>query len=89
MHEEALLRDLLRKVEEVARAQGSPRVARVRVWVGALAHFSETGLKNRWSIATHGTLAEGSQLEVSMSLDPNDPRSTELVLVSVDIAGAL
>jgi hydrogenase nickel incorporation protein HypA/HybF len=86
MHEEALLRDVLRKVEEVARADPHARIVRARVWVGALSHFSESGLRNRWPTATRGTVAEGSEVEVRVSTDPHDPRAGELVLENVTLA---
>lgn len=85
MHEEALLRDLVHKLGEVSRGDAAERVTRVKVWVGALAHFSEAGLRNRWPSATRGTVAEGSELEVTVSSDPRDPRSQELVLESVTV----
>ena len=84
MHEEAILRDLVRKVEEVARTNGSVRVDRVRIWVGALAHLSEGQARNRWSTLTQGTVAEGSRLEIELSSDLADPQSTGVVLKSLD-----
>lgn len=84
MHEEALLRDLLRKVEEVARANGSGHVGRVRIWVGALAHLSEDQARGRWSLLTRGTVAEGSRLDVEVSSDLSDPRAAAVVLRSFD-----
>ncbi len=87
MHEEVLLRDLVQKVEEVTRAQGALRVTRVRLWVGALSHFSEGALRSRWPGAVQGTPAEASCLEVEVSEDPNDPRATGLLLVSLDVEG--
>jgi hydrogenase nickel incorporation protein HypA/HybF len=86
MHEEALLRDLLSKVEEVARANGGTPVTRIHLWVGALSHFSEAALRERWSLATRQTSLQGSRLEVEMSTDPNDPRANGVVLESVDVA---
>lgn len=84
MHEEALLRDLVRKVGEVAREHDARRVTRVRLWVGALAHLSEDQLKERWAWAVAGTPMEASALEVELSDDPSDPRATGIVLVSLD-----
>ncbi len=83
MHEEALLRDLVRKVEEVARAHRVERVERVRLWVGALSHLTEGTLRARWSMATIGSVAEGSGLEVESSLDVHDPRAQGVVLQSL------
>lgn len=85
MHEEAMVRDLVRKVEEVARSEGSPRVTRVHLWVGALSHLTAGGLRDRWPLATQRTAAEGSALDLTVSNDPNDPRSTEVILESVDL----
>ena len=84
MHEEAILRDLLRKVEEVARANGSGRVGCVRIWVGALAHLSEDPARSRWSSLTQGTVAHGSRLEMERSSDVAHPQATGVVLKSVD-----
>ena len=85
MHEEVLLRDLVRKVEEVTREQGALRATTVRLWVGALSHFSEASLRSRWAGAVRGTSAEGSRLEVEVSEEGNDPRATGLLLVSLDV----
>ncbi|MGD0250499.1 MAG: hydrogenase maturation nickel metallochaperone HypA [Thermoplasmata archaeon] len=84
MHEKAVLRDLLRKVDEVARANGSSRLTRVRLWVGALSHFSESSLRDHWNDAVPGTVAEGAKLELEVSDDRTDPRAQGVVLVSVD-----
>lgn len=84
MHEEALLRDLLSKVEEVARAHGLVRVRRVRLWVGAFSHLSEEQLRARWALAGAGTVAEGSTLDLEVSDDLADPRAQEVVLRSLD-----
>ncbi|HXY47322.1 MAG TPA: hydrogenase maturation nickel metallochaperone HypA [Thermoplasmata archaeon] len=86
MHEEAMVRDLVRKVEEVARSEGGIRVTRVRLWVGALSHLTARGLRDRWPVATRQTAAEGSDLDLTVSSDPRDPRSTDIVLESVDVA---
>lgn len=84
MHEEALLRDLLRKVEEVARSNRSSRIARVRLWVGALAHLADGPARERWALLTRGTVAEGSRLEIERSSDLADPRASGVVLTSLD-----
>jgi hydrogenase nickel incorporation protein HypA/HybF len=88
MHEEALLRDLLRKVDEVARANGAVHVTRIQLWVGALSHFSEAALRERWSLATRETNLQGSRLEVEMSTDPHDPQADGVVLRSVDVTSS-
>ena len=84
MHEEAILHDLVRKVEEIARTNGSARVRCVRIWVGALAHLSEHQARHRWTTLTQGTVAEGSRLEVELSSDLADPQAAGVVLRSLD-----
>lgn len=88
MHEEALLRDLLRKVEELARANGARHVGGIRLWVGALAHLSEPQVRERWDLLTRGTVAEGARLVVELSDDLGDPRATGVVLKSLDVGDA-
>jgi hydrogenase nickel incorporation protein HypA/HybF len=86
MHEEATLRDLRRKLDDVARTNGVVRFARVRLWVGALSHFSEASLRGRWEETVVGSAAEGARLDLEISEDRSDPRAQGVVLVSVDAA---
>jgi hydrogenase nickel incorporation protein HypA/HybF len=85
MHEEAMLKDLRRKLVEVANQQGAERLARVRLWVGALSHVSEEQLRRQWSRVVDGTPAQSAALEVSTSTDLDDPRAQGLVLMSIDV----
>ena len=86
MHEEALLRDLRRRLEELARAENPERITRVSLWVGALAHTSEETLRSRWPATVEGTAAEGSRLDIELSPDVHDPRAGGIVLVRVDVS---
>ncbi len=85
MHEEAVLGDLLRKIEEVARSNGAREVGEVRLWIGALSHLSEHQVRERWGGLTRGTVAEGARLDVELSHDLEDPRATGVVLMSLDV----
>ncbi|HTW55706.1 MAG TPA: hydrogenase maturation nickel metallochaperone HypA [Thermoplasmata archaeon] len=80
MHEQALVRDLLREVDRVARQHPGATVRRVDVWVGALAHLTEDGLRGIWSEASRGTVAAGAELGVELSSDRTDPRAQGVVL---------
>lgn len=86
MHELSLLADLMRKVEAVAREQGSPRVVAVRVKLGALAHISAEHLRDHFERAARGTLSEGAELIVDAGTDPADPHAQEILLDSVEVA---
>ena len=85
MHEEAMLRDLVRKAEEVARREGATRVTRVRLWVGARSHLAGPELKDRWAHAVTGTVLSGAEVEVESSHDPIDPNAETVVLRSLDV----
>jgi hydrogenase nickel incorporation protein HypA/HybF len=85
MHEEAMLKDLRRKLVEVTAREGGPRVARVRLWVGALSHVSEEQLRRQWPRVVDGTPAESASLDVTSSKDIEDPRAQGLVLLSIDV----
>jgi len=85
MHEQAMYRDLLRKIEEVSAAERVHRITRIRLWVGALSHLTEDRLREQWPHETRGTVAEGARLEVEVSADPGDPRAQGVVLTSIDV----
>jgi hydrogenase nickel incorporation protein HypA/HybF len=85
VHEEAMLQDLRRKLVEVAGREGGVRVARVRLWVGALSHVSEEQLRREWPRVVEGTPAQSASLDVTASRDLQDPRAQGLVLVSLDV----
>jgi hydrogenase nickel incorporation protein HypA/HybF len=85
VHELSLIKGLLRKVEEIARASGARRVVRVRVKLGALSHFSEEHFREHFEYAARGTAAEGAILEVERLTDPADPRAQDVLLESADV----
>lgn len=85
MHEEAMLKDVVRKAEEVSRAEGAARVTRVRIWVGARSHLGGPELEDRWANAVRGTSLAGSRVEVELSEDGNDPNAQRVVLRSLDV----
>jgi hydrogenase nickel incorporation protein HypA/HybF len=87
MHEEALLRDLRRRIERIAGEQDAPEISRVALWVGALSHISEETLRSRWPDTVAGTPAERARLDLRFSTDLDDPRAAGIVLTEVDVAG--
>jgi hydrogenase nickel incorporation protein HypA/HybF len=85
MHEEALLRDVLRKAEEVARSERGHRVTRIRLWVGARSHLQGPELAARWADAVTGTALSGAPIEVELSADRDDPNAESVMLRSLDV----
>ena len=85
MHEEAMLRDLVRKAEEVARREHAGRVTRVRIWVGARSHLAGPELEGRWAHAVRGTVLEGARVDIEVSSDRTDPNAEAVALRSLDV----
>ena len=84
MHEERLLRDLLRRVEAAAREHGLARVTRVRLWVGALAHLDGDQVRARFAELARGGPADGAEVAVERSESLDDPRAGSIVLRGLD-----
>jgi hydrogenase nickel incorporation protein HypA/HybF len=85
MHERALMTDLMREIEGVARADGATRVTRVSVSLGALSHFTQEHFREHFVDAAHGTLAEGAVVDAVLTDDLADPRATGVVLESLEV----
>ena len=85
MHEKALIKDLVRKLEAVARAEGGARVTRVQVRLGALSHFTPVHFREHFELAARGTIAEGAEVETELRSDPTEPDAQGVVLESVEL----
>lgn len=86
MHEFSLLKDLLRKIENIAQENGSDQVIGVKVKLGALAHISPSHLREHFDQAVVGTVAEGARLDIEALHDERDPHAQDIVLDSVEVA---
>ena len=85
MHEQALMRDVVRKIEEVARAGGASRVTRVEVRLGALSHFTPEHFRDHFADAARGTIAEGAGVEARVEGDVTDAEAAGVVVESVEV----
>ena len=85
MHERALMRDVMRKIEETAAAEGATRVTRVAVRLGALSHFTPEHFREHFADASRGTLAEGAAVDAVVEEDITDADAREVVLESVEV----
>ena len=85
MHERALMRDLMRKIESSAQAEGGIRVTRIRVRLGALSHFTPEHFREHFEDASRGTLAERAEVETELRTDPTEPEAQGIVLESVEL----
>lgn len=85
MHERALMADLMREIEGVARADGASRVTRVSVRLGALSHFTPEHFREHFVDASRGTLAEGAAVDAVLADDLDDPCAAGVVLESLEV----
>lgn len=84
MHEAGLMRDLMRKITDLAAAEGARRVTGVTVWLGALSHMSPAHFREHFDQAAAGTLAEGARLTCETSADIGDPHAEAILLRSIE-----
>ena len=86
MHERALMDDLVRKVLAVAEAEGAGSVARIRVRLGALSHFTPEHFVEHWLDASRGTIAEGSAVDAAMDESLTGEAAQGVLLESVEVS---
>ncbi len=85
MHETGLVRDLIRRIDQAAAANGAARVSGVRVWLGALSHLSAAHFREHFEIESRGSVAEGARLMITESADLTDPDAQHLRLETLDL----
>ena len=84
-HESSLMTNLMRAIEQAARAHGARRVTAVRVQVGALVPISPDHLRDHFKDASRGTVAEGCRMDVEVLDDPADARAQHIVVESLEL----
>lgn len=85
MHEQTLLRDVMSRIDEIARVEGATRVTRVQVRLGALSHFTPAHFREHFEDASLGTVAEGAVVDAQVVGDATSAGASEVVLESVEI----
>jgi hydrogenase nickel incorporation protein HypA/HybF len=88
MHETALVRDVVHRIDDLARSTRARRVTRVKIWLGALSHLSPEHFRAHYEIEARDTAAAGAILDVEASADPDDPHAQHVRLESVDLDDA-
>jgi hydrogenase nickel incorporation protein HypA/HybF len=85
MHEQALMRDVMSRIDAIARAEGATRVTKVEVRLGALSHFTSEHFREHFEDASRGTVAEGAVVVAHLADDVTSDRAQDVVLESVEI----
>ena len=86
MHEASLVSDLIRRIDAVRAQEHAARVAGVTVWLGAFSNFSPEHFKDHFKAAAAGGPLAQAELTVWSSEDAADPRASDVLLISVDVA---
>lgn len=84
-HELSLIKDLLRKIESIAKEHDSKKVIGVSLKLGALAHISAGHLREHFEEAVSGTALQGVQLDITVSKNETDPHAQDIMLESVEV----
>lgn len=85
MHETALMKDLMNKLNSLAQEHDVKQFKKIHVRLGALSHFTEPQFKQHFMAAVRGTPAQWARLVVETSHDIQDMHAREIVLVSVEL----
>jgi Zn finger protein HypA/HybF involved in hydrogenase expression len=82
MHEVALMRNVVARVQAVAQQAGARQVKAVRLRVGG--GFSIAHLRSHWKWAAQGTSAQGARLTLVKAFG-GAPGGDDLVLDSIEV----
>jgi hydrogenase nickel incorporation protein HypA/HybF len=86
MHEARLIRDLLSRIEQVARDEQADRVERVRIEIGAQSHVTPESLRAQFELHAHGSVAQAAALDFTRSNDQTAADSHDIRLVSLTVS---
>ncbi|HSC73094.1 MAG TPA: hydrogenase maturation nickel metallochaperone HypA [Gaiellaceae bacterium] len=85
MHERAVMRQLVRRVVEVAGEENADAVTAIRVRLGALSHFTPEHFREHFLDAARGTPAEGAAVDAVVSTDRTAAHADGVVLENVEL----
>lgn len=85
MHERALMRDVMSRIEELARVEGASRVTRVDVQLGALSHFTPDHFREHFEDASRGTIAQGALVVATQAGDVTGAHASDVLVASVEV----
>ena len=85
MHEAALMRDLMRKILDVASQQGASRVVSLSVRLGALSHMNAAHFAEHFAQAAAGTIAAGATIHAQVETNIQSSSACDVILESVEV----
>lgn len=88
MHDQALMRNLVEQIVQVAEAEGATRVTKVSVRLGALSHFTPAHFREHYRDAARGTIAEAAAVDALLDESTTGAGAQGVVLESVEVEEA-
>ena len=85
MHDQALMRDVLGRIVDLAGDERVTGVTRISVRLGALSHFTPEHFLQHFEDAARGTVAEGAAVDATIDGDTTGPNAQGVVLESVEL----
>jgi len=85
MHDHAVMRDLVGRIDELASAERATAVTRIQVRLGALSHFTPEHFREHFGDAARGTRAEGATVDATLCDDATAPDAAGVVLETVEL----
>jgi hydrogenase nickel incorporation protein HypA/HybF len=85
MHEQAVMRDLVGRINDLASAERATAVTRIEVRLGALSHFTPEHFREHFGDAARGTRAEGATVDATLCDDATAPDAAGVVLETVEL----
>ncbi len=86
MHEARVVRQIVERIDDVARSEHADHVDRVRIEIGALSHITPESLSGQFELLAAHSPAEGAALDISRSENEHDPNAHDIRLVSITVA---
>ena len=85
MHEIALVRDVVRRIEDLVQVTGARRITGAKIWLGALSHLSAEHFREHYALEAQGSIAGGAILTIESSSDLDHSDAQDVRLESVDL----
>jgi hydrogenase nickel incorporation protein HypA/HybF len=85
MHETALVRDVVRRINDLAQGTNARRVTGAKIWLGAISHLSAEHFREHFTVEARDTPAAGAVLDIEVSDDSDNPHAQNVRLESVDL----
>lgn len=85
MHDQALMRDLMSKIQEIAEREGASRVKTIHVSLGALSHMTPEHFREHFDEVAPGTLAEDAEIQAHLETDTTADDAQGIRLTSLEL----